>query len=45
MSAKDNYLRIKSEMEDILVKSGRSADDALLLAVSKTKPVEMLQDV
>ena len=38
MSAKDNYLRIKSEMEDILVKSGRSADDALLLAVSKTKP-------
>lgn len=45
MSAKENYLRIKSEMEDILVKSGRSADDALLLAVSKTKPVEMLQDV
>ncbi len=45
MSAKENYLRIKSEMEDILIKSGRSADDALLLAVSKTKPVEMLQDV
>ena len=45
MSAKENYLRIKSEMEDILIKSGRSADDALLLAVSKTKPVEMLQEV
>ena len=45
MSAKENYLRLKSEMEDILIKSGRSADDALLLAVSKTKPVEMLQDV
>ena len=45
MSATENYLRIKSEMEDILIKSGRSADDALLLAVSKTKPVKMLQDV
>lgn len=40
-----NYLRIKKNMEEILVKSGRKADDALLIAVSKTKPIELMQPV
>lgn len=45
MSCGENYLRIKAQTEEITVKSGRSKEDALLIAVSKTKPVEMLKEV
>ena len=40
-----NYLKVKKNMEDILVSSGRKEDDAVLVAVSKTKPVELIQPV
>lgn len=39
------YLEIKNKMEAALVGSNRTKDDCTLLAVSKTKPVEMLMEV
>ena len=45
MSCANNYLEIQKQTKEILVKSGRAEDDALLIAVSKTKPVEMLREV
>ncbi len=40
-----NYLNVKKNMERILVSCGRKPEDAVLVAVSKTKPVEMIQSV
>jgi len=41
---KDNYLLIKQYVEDSCNKSNRSTDDVTLIAVSKTKPIEMLKE-
>jgi len=41
----ENYLSIKDTVADISVKSGRNANDVTLIAVSKTKPVELLEEV
>ena len=40
-----NYLNVKKNMEKILVSCGRKPEDAVLVAVSKTKPGEMIQPV
>ena len=40
-----NYLKVKKNMEEILAGAGRDASDAVLVAVSKTKPVEAIQPV
>ena len=42
---KENYLNIKKTVEDKCLSSGREANDCVLIAVSKTKPIEMLQEV
>ena len=42
---KENYLNIKKTVEDQCLNSGREASACVLIAVSKTKPVEMLQEV
>lgn len=39
------YLQIKNNVEAALVASNREKDDCTLIAVSKTKPVEMLMEV
>ena len=39
------YLQIKERMEVALVASNRAKEDCILIAVSKTKPVEMLMEV
>ena len=41
---REQYLNIKQSVADICVASGRSADSCTLIAVSKTKPVEMLKE-
>lgn len=40
-----NYLAVKKEMTETLHKSGRGEADCTLIAVSKTKPVEMMLPV
>ena len=40
-----NYLAVKNEMIETLHKSGREESDCTLIAVSKTKPVEMMLPV
>lgn len=42
---KDNYLNIKKAVEVKCLSSEREANDCVLIAVSKTKPVEMLKEV
>lgn len=41
---RNNYLSIKKIVEDTAVKSGRKENDVVLIAVSKTKPIEMLKE-
>ncbi len=41
----ENYLAVKNEMTETLRKSGRGETDCTLIAVSKTKPVEMMLPV
>lgn len=41
---KDNYNDIKNIVENVATKAGRSTDDVTLIAVSKTKPIEMLRE-
>ena len=41
----ENYLAVKNEMTETLRKSGRGEKDCTLIAVSKTKPVEMMLPV
>ncbi len=45
MSVKENYQSVLKEVEESILKSGRVAGDVTLIAVSKTKPVELLQEV
>jgi hypothetical protein len=42
---KENYMEVERKIETACARSGRSRDELLLIAVSKTKPVEMLQEV
>lgn len=41
---KDNIIEVKKIIEDSCVKSGRTDTDAALIAVSKTKPLELLKE-
>ena len=41
----DNYRQVLSEVKESAVHSNRKEDDVTLIAVSKTKPVELLQEV
>lgn len=41
----EKYLQIKDKVENALNASNRKIDDCTLIAVSKTKPVEMLKEV
>ncbi len=45
MSLKDNYANVLNEIRLSCERSGRLTDDVVLIAVSKTKPVEMLQEI
>ena len=40
---KDNIIIIKNEIIEALKKSGRNENEASLIAVSKTKPVNMIK--
>ncbi len=40
----DNYISVLNEVKQLTVKSGRKEDECTLVAVSKTKPVEMLRE-
>ena len=42
---KDNYENVLQRVKDACVRSNRDVSDVTLIAVSKTKPVEMLQEV
>jgi len=42
---KDNYEKVQKNIDDACKKSNRNRDDVTLIAVSKTKPVEMLQEI
>ncbi len=41
---KENYEKVEEEIEKACEKSGRKRSDVTLISVSKTKPVEMLQE-
>ena len=41
---KDNIIEVKNEILEALAHSSRGENDALLIAVSKTKPIEMLEE-
>ena len=41
---KDNIIIIKNEIIEALKKSGRNENEASLIAVSKTKPVNMIKE-
>lgn len=45
MSVGENYEEVLKQVKKATVEAGRKEEDVLLLAVSKTKPVEMLQEV
>lgn len=40
----ENYLVVKKRVEDACRRAGRNTDEVLLIAVSKTKPVSMIED-
>ena len=42
---KDNLSTVRQEIAEVAVKAGRKPDEITLIAVSKTKPVEMIQQV
>lgn len=42
---KDNYEEVKQAVTKACEKSGRNPEDVTLIAVSKTKPVEMLKEI
>ena len=42
---KNNYENVLQRVKDACVRSNREVNDVTLIAVSKTKPVEMLQEV
>lgn len=45
MTLKINYDNVLKEIEKACINSGRTAKDVVLIAVSKTKPVSMLQEI
>lgn len=45
MTLQDNYNSVNNEIKMACERSGRNTDDIVLIAVSKTKPVEMLQQI
>lgn len=45
MTLQDNYNSVNNEIKMACERSGRNTDDVVLIAVSKTKPVEMLQQI
>mgnify|MGYP003291968267 FL=1 len=45
MTLQDNYNSVNNEIKMACERSGRNMDDVVLIAVSKTKPVEMLQQI
>ena len=42
---KENLEAVKNNIAQACKKAGRNVDDVTLIAVSKTKPVEMLREV
>lgn len=44
MSIRENIIEVKKEIINACNVSGRSSDEAKLIAVSKTKPIEMLKE-
>lgn len=42
---KENLAQVQKNIEEACKKAGRSTDEVTLIAVSKTKPVEMLQEI
>ena len=42
---KDNLIEVEGHIKKACEKSGRNPEDVCLVAVSKTKPVEMLQEI
>ena len=44
MSIKDNLARVRESLNDAAVKAGRKADEIALMAVSKTKPLELIKE-
>lgn len=42
---KENYLSVKQKVEDACRRSGRDPKEVTLIAVSKTKPVEMIEEL
>ncbi len=42
---KENYAKVLNNVNNACARAGRSMDDVTLIAVSKTKPVEMLREV
>lgn len=42
---KENYELVSNKVKNACERAGRAAEDVTLIAVSKTKPVEMLQEV
>ncbi|MCR5602984.1 MAG: YggS family pyridoxal phosphate-dependent enzyme [Lachnospiraceae bacterium] len=45
MSIKDNLQSVKNNIAEAIERSGRNPEDVTLIAVSKTKPVSMIQEV
>lgn len=45
MTLQDNYNSVNNEIKMACERSRRNTDDVVLIAVSKTKPVEMLQQI
>lgn len=45
MSLTDNYNEVLSNVKLACVRSGRNLNDVTLIAVSKTKPIEMLEEI
>ncbi len=44
MSVTENLAEVRSRVENACIRSGRSPEDVTLIAVSKTKPVEMIEE-
>ena len=44
MSIKDNLARVRESLNEAALKAGRKTDDVALMAVSKTKPLELIKE-
>ncbi len=45
MLLKDNLQEVESRVSEACMRAGRSRDEVLLIAVSKTMPVEMIREI